>query len=473
MPNVNCLFLEVMAILLSRDSLTPEIKKLIMQKTSIKPNVTQYNPNPKPIKCFANREEGVYIPLGMWKEFLDEFPNYGQEVWIPMKKNARCTKAMYTIESDPKGYRDQDVVVNEAYERLLIDHVCFIAASPGFGKTSMGNYLACKFKTKCVVTCHIHKVNIQWVDEFRDFSTCKVQHIKDKNILDPDADVYVIGLQKLSDMDPSVFANAGIGFLIYDEAHVATITAFSKALLNICPQYVLGLSATPERADGMQKLLTSYFGPKKDFIYRQETKNFTVYKYETDYVPDIQYKVYNNNATLDWTNLLNSLAYNEERQNMIADIVLSHPEDRILILSDRVAECDSLYFILSQSLDENSVYLMDDKNKKDKIETIQNYRILIAGRKRAGIGFNDPTRTLLVLCTDCKDVRQNEGRIRTSDNIIYDVVDNYSTLEKHWAIRRKWYESKGATIVEIPRKKKDGKKIMTEMPSRRLLKANK
>ena len=39
------------------------------------------------------------------------------------------------------------------------------------------------------------------------------------------------------------------------------------------------------------------------------------------------------------------------------------------------------------------------------------------------------------------------GRIRTSDNTIYDIVDDFVTLERHWKMREKWYDQRGATVV--------------------------
>jgi hypothetical protein len=479
-----------MSIILNLESITEELRSTIVKKCSIRPAKTQYNSDPDLIDCFSVTPWGVYVPLGAWREFIDEFPDYHEGTHLPLNKGVKCTKEMYTIETDPKGYRDQDVVVMEAYEKLIVDHTVFISASPGFGKTSCANYLGCKLGLKILVMCHLDKVNKQWVKEFEEHSTAKVQLIKGKAKFDPDADVYVIGVLKAANMDPQDFANAGIGTVIFDEAHVATITAFSSSLLKICPKYVIGLSATPERGDGMQKLLSMYFGPKKGYISRQEVKDFVVYKMETNYRPEIRYKVVYGSSILDWTTVLNSIAYNKNRQRDIAEIALSHPEHRIMILSDRIEECVGIYNYLVDALVKKlgylpidvsadlGIYLMDESNKKDKIEKIQQYQTLIAGRKRAGIGFDDPTRTMLVLGTDCKDVRQNEGRIRTTNNIVYDVVDNYSTLESHWEQRAAWYEKRGASIVTIPRTdptdmgRKGKKKAQEEISNKRRLPKN-
>ena len=127
-----------MSIALSLSSVTLEIKKEITKTLIAKPNKTQYEDDPLPVNCFAvNKEtDSVYIPLGAWRSFIDVFPNFE----YPRTK-VICKKQLYTLETDPKGYRDQDVVAKEAIESLEEDHCVFIAASPRVGKDFFGDYL--------------------------------------------------------------------------------------------------------------------------------------------------------------------------------------------------------------------------------------------------------------------------------------------------------------------------------------------
>lgn len=442
-----------------------DIKTLIKKTCIIKPKKTTYNTDPESVVCFSTNEktDSLFLPLGVWSSFLNEFPI------INIKKiNIKCKKELYTIDTDPKGYRDQDIVAAEALEKLRTTHTVFIAAPPGFGKTSMGNYLGCKLGHKILEVCHIKKVNAQWYDEFTKYSTAKVCYIKDTNKIDYNADVYIIGVQKLGKLDNDTIRKLGIGTVIFDEAHVATITAFSNSLLKVCPVYVIGLSATPERSDGMQSLLKMYFGPKKDYIIRHEIKDFTVYKYETDYEPNIDYTFVKGSLVVNWTEVINSLAYNKKRQYDIACIAWQHQDHNIMILSDRIEECRGIYSLLTEWGD--NVYLMKQNEKNVDKAYLQSQRVLIAGRKMAGTGFDDPTRNLLILCTDCKDVRQNEGRIRTVNNIVYDIVDNYKSLERHWSLRETWYLKRGATVKVIPRT--SVKKEYIEQPTIRRLPKN-
>jgi superfamily II DNA or RNA helicase len=229
-----------------------------------------------------------------------------------------------------------------------------------------------------------------------------------------------------------------IGFVIVDEAHVATLLTFTNTLLKFCPKYLLGLSATPKRPDGLHRIFPLYFGT--EYVVRFETKNFNVIKVETPFKPKIEHHFVNGRAVMNWSVVINSLSTNEERQNLAVSLAIKHADQRIMILCNRVEQCIDIYNKLL-SKKQHTEILVGKTKKWDK-----SCRILVAGTKKAGVGFNDPTLTMLILLSDTKDVAQFEGRIRTTDNIIYDIVDDNKTLENHWETRKKWYEKRGATI---------------------------
>ena len=116
-------------------------------------------------------------------------------------------------------------------------------------------------------------------------------------------------------------------------------------------------------------------------------------------------------------------------------------KEKIIILSSLTVQSRGIYDKLIDAK-ESAELLIGTKKKWDKTK-----RILVAGTKKGGVGLNDPSLTMLILASSTKDVRQFEGRIRTTDNLIYDVVDDNRTLEKHWDIREDWYDERGASIV--------------------------
>ena len=425
-----------MSLVIDIASLDDQSRSEIKKRCIIKPAKTRYNDDPDPAICFAVCGPTAYVPLGVWRYFFDTFP---QRTYP--KTNITTDKLLYDIDTDPKGYRDQKTVFAQAIKRLKEDHTVFIAASCGYGKTTIGLKLCVELKLKFAVLCHIDKVKEQWIDEFKENSTARVQWVKKK--LDPSMDGYVIGVQKAATLPREALKD--IGVLIFDEAHIAIVTAFTKSLLRFQPRYVIGLSATPKRSDGLHKLLYMYFGPKKGFIVRQEVKDFTVVKVETPYKPEIRYTMVRGVSTLDWIHVINTIAYNGYRQRDAVNLVLAHPEQRIMILSARKEECKAVHQMLIDE-DQSSLLLIGNTKKRP-----EGYRVLVAGTKKAGVGFDDPTLTMMILMADCKNVEQFEGRIRTSNNIIYDFVDDFRPFENHWKLRSAWYEKRGATIEVRPR----------------------
>jgi len=310
--------------------------------------------------------------------------------------------------------------------------------------TACGVYLSVKLRLKTMVICHFDIVRKQWPGEYEKFTgnTAKIQLIKGKNCkLDPKADVYIIGIQKAASMKASDFIN--IGTVIIDEAHISTITAFTKTLLRFQPRYLIGLSATPDRPDGMHSLLTNYFGKPKDFIVREEVKDFTVYKLQTPFKPEISYTIVRGRTVPNWSAIINSIESNEERWSLIANLTFQNPSEKIIILCNRNSLANGVYNILVEA-GESCALLIGTVKQYDK-----NKRILVAGFKKGGVGLNDPDLTMAIIASDTKDVRQYEGRIRTSNNIIYHLVDYYKPFQNHWEECETWYLAKGADIKVI------------------------
>ena len=68
--------------------------------------------------------------------------------------------------------------------------------------------------------------------------------------------------------DPQIFEE--FGHVIYDEAHHLSAEVFSQALPKTACKYLLGLSATPHRKDGLTKVFEWYIG---DIAFSMKRKN--------------------------------------------------------------------------------------------------------------------------------------------------------------------------------------------------------
>lgn len=426
---------------------TKKLSKRIKRICTVTSKANVYSPEQSVYKCYlinSKNSNKFLVPIGV-PHILREKYDYKFPQNSPVTHDEILTELNtqpLTKSTDPKGYRDQDVVITQALKILKKYNSVFLALATGFGKTFIGVYLSMILGLKTLVICQLARLNSQeWPSEYKRFSNAKVQIIKSsKANLDPNADVYIVGIEKMSRMDRNKFST--IGTVIYDEAHLGTKKACTTSLMYIQPRYLIGLSATPIRADGLHNLLVPYFREPERYISRFEVKKFTVVKYCTKYVPEVEYITVFGKLTLKWSTVINSLAKNVERNNEIIDILLQHPDRNIMVLCDRVEQCKSIAS-LAESANIKVDTLYGSKSSHDP--TCQ---VLVAGIKKAGVGFNDPTRNMLVIVCDVKELqlRQYEGRIRCADNIIYHLVDKFSTLEKHWKGCEGWYRKRGAVI---------------------------
>lgn len=464
-----------MSFVVDLKDLSMEQKKFIKNNCIVESPETQYADETK-MECFRITSGKVFLPFGLWKRFLNGPPIYkGRKSAI----NIDFTGVLLTRDTDIKK-RDQDVIAAEALRSLKENRTCFLALATSTGKTCLSAYLTVMLKKKTVFLCYLDSVNRQTVKQYEKFTNAKVQHVKN-DTLDPDADVYIIGLRKafiIWQKNNAIFND--IGFLILDEAHLQTQFVFTKLAFVFRPDYFLGMSATPDRKDGQHIALDLFFGirsmkletsrgvsnassgPDKKtgivgqrgsfdltisvdpMIVRIEKKDFVVIKVKTAFKPDMSKKIYvRGKYVTDWTNAVTSLVENEERTKLIVDIIMKNYTDhKILVLGGRVKLCNDIYEALLEA-GVSTDLLVGNKKTYD-----QSVDVLVGGVKKIGIGFDDPTRTLLIMAADLTDVRQTEGRIRTVNNIVYDIVDADSSFERHWKMRLEWYKIRGAKVVD-------------------------
>lgn len=456
-----------MAIVFDYESFSKKERSKIKRDYTIRPKKTRYNPFPKDInvyrRCTTEEYDEIYLPMGRYQTLMSSNSSSSTDSSTPCSStdtshlvqfpyqledypsiNCTFTFDLLTKETDPMGRgRDQDVLVASALERLYAFHSVFIAAFTGFGKTSTAIYMVCKLRLKTALLCHNDTLKGQWKEEFLKFTnnTIKVQIVTGKKKLDPNADVYIIGVMKASLMNADDLID--IGLVIIDEAHICSETAFTESLLRFRPLYLIGLSATPDRKDGLDGLLTFYFGKPCDFVVRTEVKKFSVFKYKTKWCPEPTYTFVRGEETLNWTKFITDLTLIEERWKMVANIAVSHPTNKIMILCDRQEMAKKIYTYLLD-IGESAELLIGTKKGWDKSK-----RVLIAGVKKGGTALNDPSLDLLIIAADTQDVRQMEGRIRQTNNIVYVVIDDHPAFERHWTKQRTWFITRGADIYNV------------------------
>lgn len=362
------------------------------------------------------------LSLGFTPKLRDEYPS-----------------TSFTFLGKLRDYQKE--VKKEALQQLKSKCTALLSLHVGWGKSVFALYLAHKLKFKTLIIVNRLILIKQWKELI--YKLCpdaKTQVIKTKDLLDKCADFYLINAINATKMEFGFFDT--IGTVIVDELHLICAKTLFKAFFFVTPRYFIGLSATPYRSDGLDKLIDLYFGEHR--ITKALYKKHTVYCVHTGL--DIPYD-YNWEGKIDWNSLLNNQAQNQERNQLLVDIIKHFKDRYFLVLCKRISQGEKLIEMLTEEK-ESVTDLLGTKKDFD-----EEARIVIATTSKVGVGFSHNKLNALILASDVEAYFiQYMGRVfRTPETepIIFDLVDKNNVLKKHFATRRKVYHDAGGTIKII------------------------
>lgn len=302
--------------------------------------------------------------------------------------------------------------------------------------------IATKIKLKALIIVNRLTLIEQWVDSIVKFcpeaKICVVKPNKDKIFPDTDYHFYIINAINVAKFDRESYQH--IGYCIVDELHLIMSEILSRSLWKITPKYLLGLSATPYRIDGLDGMIDAYFG--KNRITQDIQRKCKVFKVLTNFTPQV---IYNRFGKLDWNGIINAQSLDETRNKLIIDIVLKYPERFFLLLTKRIEQGNILSKMLTANkIEHDCLYGNNKYIKTDK-------HVLIGTIGKCGTGFDNPKLNTLVLCCDVVNYYiQILGRVmrgQETDAWVFDLVDENNTMVRHFKERCKTYKKHKFEIV--------------------------
>lgn len=335
----------------------------------------------------------------------------------------------------------QREVKRDALRELNAKHSCVLSLHVGWGKSIFAVYMASRLKMKTLILVNRLVLAKQWKDLIA--TVCPAssfQMVKSKQELDPACDFYLMNAINATKKPLGFFDT--IGTVIVDELHLICAKTLFKAFFYLNPRYLLGLSATPRRPDGLDALIDLYFGPHR--ITKALTRQHTVYCIQTGFKIPFTYTY---DGRIDWNSVLNGQAEHEERTELILRILQHFSSRSFLVLCKRISQGEMLVEQLQQR-GESVTDLLGLKRDFD-----EEARIVVATTQKCGVGFSHDKLDALLLASDVEEYFiQYLGRVfRTPEvePIVFDLVDNQSVLKKHFATRRKVYHEVGGQIRTI------------------------
>jgi superfamily II DNA or RNA helicase len=326
-----------------------------------------------------------------------------------------------------------------------------ISVPCGYGKTVLALYIAAKLNVKTLVIVHKGFLLDQWKERIEEFLPnteigriqAKVANIENKDI--------VIGmLQSISmkEYDESIFKDFGL--VIYDECHHLGAEVFSKALLKTNFKYLLGLSATPTRLDGLSKVFEWYLGDIVYSIKKRETENVDV-KVIKYYDSDPKYsKVVLNQMRKPCMPIMitNITKFNKRLVLVINELKWCLEDGRkILLLSDRRDHLTELKKEIDKIEGYTAGFYLGGMKACD-LEQTEEADVILGTFSMASEGFDCryPLNTI-ILASPKSNIEQSVGRIlrqeakhRTKVPLIIDIDDDFSLFARQTIKRIKYYK---------------------------------
>ena len=423
---------------------------------------------------YLGSDEGKYIvlPRGLREDILKKFDNAG----IRYKIEDKRTQGRELNISFKGELRESQI---PAAETMLENETGILHAATAFGKTVVCCDMIARRGISTLILVDRADLMNQWIkrlDEFLDideelpeYQTKTGRTRKRKSLignlqgahdtLTGIVDVAMIrSLKKKDGFHPMLKEYAQVYF---DECHHAASESAIEVLQEINAKYVYGVTATPKRGDGKEKINEFLLGPiryrftAKDRAEEQNIDHLVYPRFTRTVKPHHLSKTpYGNDA---YELIRNNDVRDEQIIRDVADcvqagrtpVVLTKYVDHAKKLSERLKTyADRLILLTGANGTKARRAQVEELNKVDDLDSL----ILVGTGSLLGEGFDFPRLDTLFMATPVSGenvVEQYVGRLnRDYDGkenvIVYDYVDSHiPKFDKMYAARLKAYKKIG------------------------------
>jgi len=349
---------------------------------------------------YRDHAAGLIIPRGAMGIILFFCKELGVRYQI-IDQRRTLPERDFTFAGILKGYQ-QSVTAD-----ILGRDFGVLQAPTGSGKTIMALAIIAQRRQPTLIIVHNKELLNQWVERIGKFLGI------------PEAEIGIIGNGKRQVGEKitvgivnSVYPVAEelkehIGNLVIDECHRCPSRTFIDAVTAFDCQFMLGLSATPYRRDGLTKLIGWHLGRKFEVKQADLT--------ETDIILDVEVVRRDTmftscyDASEEYTRVLSELTEDAARNQLIARDVIREATNGggiCLVLTDRREHCSALAELISPSGVEVAILTGDVSNGSRKAIVDQlnagSIKVLVATGQLIGEGFDCRELTTLFLATPIK-----------------------------------------------------------------------
>jgi superfamily II DNA or RNA helicase len=418
-----------------------------------------YGDKPPKINVYSHSESKIFLP---------KF--YGIEKFGKPDEN-RLSKYIENIKLEFTGKlrENQIVPVNTCMTKIREQGGGIICLPCGFGKTSCALNMVCQLGVKTLIIVSKDFLLEQWKERIQQFiPTARIGILQQKKIDIYNKDIVIGMLQSVSMCGYDIEIYRTFGLVIYDEVHCVPSNVFSKALRNIQTLYHLGLSATPNRKDGMTELIKLYIGP---IIYQLDVSNeivnpkkTSILKIEFDTLPsEKHYKEYlNYRQKPDITKMVSNVIECPKRISLIVLVInymIVEHQRNVLVLSERIQYLHDIHKEIKKLKPTFKINYYIGGLKQAELKDAETADLLLASYHMAKEAMDIPILDTLFMVTSKGSIDTLEqciGRIQrkqvypeNKQPIVIDFVDNFSAFKNQSLKRNNYYKKQSYPVQFI------------------------
>lgn len=313
-----------------------------------------------------------------------------------------------------------------------------------------------QLKTKTLVIVHKGFLLNQWIERITQFiPNARVGKIQGKTLDIEDKDIVIGMLQSLSMKEYPQDIFSSFGLTIVDECHHISSEVFSRSLQKIVTKYVLGLSATMQRNDGLTRVFKMFLG---EIIYKEERdKTDTVLVKACEFVSaDDEFNTTEHDfrGNVAYSTMISKLCSFSSRSEFILKVLknemIEKPNQQIMILAHNKNVLEYLFDAIEHRNMATVGYYLGGM-KESELKKTESKQVIIATYAMASEALDIKTLTTLILATPRTNVIQSVGRIlrvKHDRPLVVDILDTHDVFKRQWLKRRKFYEKNNYKIIQ-------------------------
>ncbi|MEX0603475.1 MAG: DEAD/DEAH box helicase family protein [Marinobacter sp.] len=412
---------------------------------------------PRYISCARIEQGYLSVPRGCFDELQALLLEQGITVEIDDRRTRGQSLDATSLKATLRG--DQKKAV-----KALAGHDTGILHAPtAFGKTVTAIGIVAKQEVNTLILTHSRQLLDQWKERLETFIEGASVGVIGGGKKKPTGQIDVATYQSLINKKDNTVSNLvrEYGQIIIDECHHISAPRYEMLLNEVSARYVLGLTATPDRQDGHQKIMFMVAGPIRHKVKAEHGSRFVQHvivreRHETP--PTDIYQ--NNDERPHMASVYRWLAKSNARnQDIVQDVVRrAKNQANCLLLTERREHAETLATLLdAESI--SSVVLrggMRVRERRAAESRLQEAQVIVATGKYIGEGFDLPRLDTLFLALPIAwkgTLAQYAGRIhRDADGkqevTVYDYLDTgLPMLERMFRKREKGYKAMGYQFV--------------------------